>query len=115
MTKYLLRIEGSAVLLLALYFYTQTEMGWGWFFLLLLAPDLSMFGYMVNKKIGSYVYNLIHTYSLPLLLIILTFSLQQEFLVAIGIIWVAHIGMDRMFGYGLKYTTDFSSTHLQKV
>lgn len=75
MTKYLLRIEGSAVLLLALYFYTQTEMGWGWFFLLLLAPDLSMFGYMVNKKIGSYVYNLIHTYSLPLLLINTNFFL----------------------------------------
>ncbi|WP_404451518.1 DUF4260 domain-containing protein [Virgibacillus necropolis] len=115
MTKYLLHIEGFVVLMLALYFYAQTEIGWGWFFLLLLAPDLSMFGYMVNKKIGSYVYNLFHTYSLPLLLIILTFSMHQELLVAMGIIWVAHIGMDRMFGYGLKYATDFKSTHLNKI
>jgi hypothetical protein len=34
---------------------------------------------------------------------------------AIGAIWVAHIGMDRMLGYGLKYGDDFTHTHLGRI
>jgi hypothetical protein len=30
-------------------------------------------------------------------------------------IWIAHIGMDRMLGFGLKYPTRFNATHLQHV
>jgi hypothetical protein len=30
-------------------------------------------------------------------------------------VWFAHIGMDRLLGYGLKYPTDFKDTHLQRV
>jgi hypothetical protein len=30
-------------------------------------------------------------------------------------IWVAHIGFDRMLGYGLKYPTAFSDTHLGRI
>ncbi|AIM07305.1 hypothetical protein BAHan_3779 [Bacillus anthracis] len=33
----------------------------------------------------------------------------------IGLIWTAHIGMDRMFGYGLKYETEFKGTHIQRL
>lgn len=29
-----------------------------------------------------------------------------------GIIWTAHIGFDRMMGYGLKYSASFGFTHL---
>jgi len=35
--------------------------------------------------------------------------------VAISLIWIAHIGIDRVLGYGLKYPTAFKDTHLQKV
>lgn len=31
------------------------------------------------------------------------------------LIWLAHIGMDRMLGYGLKYPTDFKDTHLGRL
>jgi hypothetical protein len=31
------------------------------------------------------------------------------------VIWVAHIGFDRLLGYGLKYPTAFKDTHLGKV
>jgi hypothetical protein len=36
-------------------------------------------------------------------------------LLLVGIIWVAHIGFDRLLGYGLKYETGFKDTHLGKV
>ena len=33
----------------------------------------------------------------------------------LALIWVAHIGMDRLMGYGLKYPSAFKDTHLQHV
>jgi hypothetical protein len=35
--------------------------------------------------------------------------------VQIGLIWTAHIGVDRAIGYGLKYRSGFKDTHLQRV
>jgi hypothetical protein len=32
-----------------------------------------------------------------------------------ALIWLAHIGLDRTLGYGLKYPTFFEDTHLQRV
>jgi hypothetical protein len=36
-------------------------------------------------------------------------------MVAVALIWFAHIGMDRTVGYGLKYPSSFNDTHLQRV
>jgi hypothetical protein len=33
----------------------------------------------------------------------------------IALIWLAHIGADRLLGYGLKYPTAFKDTHLSRV
>ena len=30
-------------------------------------------------------------------------------------IWLAHIGIDRALGYGLKYSTGFGFTHLGRI
>ena len=38
-----------------------------------------------------------------------------RFIVALTIIWLAHIGFDRVLGYGIKYETAFKDTHLQRV
>jgi hypothetical protein len=35
--------------------------------------------------------------------------------VQLGLIWLAHVGADRLLGYGLKYPTGFRDTHLQRV
>jgi hypothetical protein len=32
-----------------------------------------------------------------------------------GAVLVAHVGMDRAVGYGLKYPTHFKDTHLQRI
>lgn len=115
LSKKLLHIEGLAVFVISIYFYAQVGESWWLFFVLLLLPDLSMLGYLVNTKIGSYIYNVFHTYLLPLLLIVGGEVLDNKTLLSIGIIWVAHIGMDRTVGYGIKYPEGFKETHLQKV
>lgn len=74
-----------------------------------------MIGYVKNTKIGAILYNMIHTYSLSVLLILVSLLLSNLTLLSIGFIWTAHIGMDRAVGFGLKYPADFKDTHLQRL
>lgn len=85
------------------------------FILLLLAPDISMIGYLVNDVVGAKCYNIFHTYSLTITIVLVGILLSNQLVLAIGLIWSAHIGMDRAIGYGLKYTTNFKDTHLNRV
>jgi hypothetical protein len=111
----LLRLEGAAFLFGAIALYAYLGGQWLVFVLLLLLPDLSALGYLVNPRAGSITYNLAHTYSLPVLLMALALAGQWSVGVQLALIWFAHIGMDRMIGYGLKYPTAFKDTHLQRV
>ncbi|TFB19550.1 DUF4260 family protein [Filobacillus milosensis] len=115
MNKVLLHLEGLAVLALSVYFYNHLDFSWLLFFVLLLTPDLSMFGYAVNNQVGAIIYNLFHTYILAIGFVLIGLILSNSLVLAIGLIWVAHIGMDRTVGYGLKYTTEFKDTHLNRV
>ncbi len=115
MPNILLRLEGTAVFLTTLYFYTQQGFT-GWvFWALLLWPDIAIVAYAVNKQSGAFLYNLLHTYAFPIMLIGLSVLFSLPLGLQIGLIWTAHIGMDRLFGYGLKYMDDFKSTHLGRV
>jgi len=111
----LLRIEGVAVLLTAVYLYHYLSYSWLAFALLLLFPDLAIIVYAINKKAGTIAYNLLHTYTFPLVLAVVSFAIASSIGLQIALIWIAHIGMDRTVGYGLKYTTDFKDTHLNRV
>lgn len=115
MNKFLLHAEGLAVLLLSIYFYQYNQFSWLLFFILLLAPDISMLGYLFNNKIGMIVYNIFHTYITTLIVIFCGSVFSIPVILAIGIIWSAHIGMDRMFGFGLKYSTGFNDNHLNRI
>ncbi|MEW9675169.1 DUF4260 domain-containing protein [Lentibacillus sp. L22] len=110
-----LRIEGLLVLALSIYVYFYLQFSWIMFVILLLSPDLSALGYLKNNKIGSIFYNLFHTYSIPMTIIIYSLLTHSQTLLMISLIWVAHIGMDRMLGYGLKYPTKFQDTHLNRI
>ena len=35
--------------------------------------------------------------------------------IQVALIWLTHIGFDRLLGYGLKYPSAFTDTHLQRV
>ncbi len=111
----LLRLEGVGVLVSALVVYV--DQGWSGLALavLILAPDLAMLGYLANPRIGAWVYNVFHVYTLPLALLVGAFVAEQPVGMQIAIIWLAHIGADRLLGYGLKYESGFKDTHLQRV
>jgi hypothetical protein len=113
--KAILRLEGAAMLACASAAYSQVGQGWRLFALLFLVPDLSMLGYLAGRRIGAVSYNIGHSYLLPVSLGGLGLLLSQHLIVALSLIWIAHIGFDRMLGYGLKYPTAFGHTHLGVV
>jgi len=115
MVKIILRLENLGILATSLYFYQQLHGNWLLFILILLSLDVSMIGYLKNKKIGSLLYNLVHNYLLALLLIAIGVYLQRSEVTSLGLIVSAHIGIDRFVGYGLKYPTSFKETHLKNV
>ena len=87
-----------------------------WLFLLLiLAPDLSMLGYLGGEKLGSRVYNVFHNYVGPLALIAVGIWQSVPLATLLGLVWAAHIGADRALGYGLKHPTGFKDTHLGRI
>lgn len=111
----LLRLEGMAVLIAAVTIYYHLR-GPAWLFIvLLLAPDLAMIGYLAGQKVGAVVYNVVHFYGLPLTLAGIALATGWQVGLLLALIWTAHIGMDRVFGYGFKYATDFKATHLGRV
>jgi hypothetical protein len=113
--RWLLHLEGACILALAVVVYHAGHFRWWMFAVLLFAPDLAMFGYLANVKIGAALYNLVHTEAGPVLLLVLCVAVPLLWLEPYALIWLAHLGMDRMLGYGLKYPTRFKDTHLQHV
>jgi len=113
--KIILHIEGLAVLLAAVAFYRHLGASWVTFAVLFLAPDLFMFGYLFGNKSGARIYNSVHTFIGPFLLWAVASILGQPSPMPVCLIWVAHIGFDRLMGYGLKYATAFKDTHLNRV
>jgi len=52
---------------------------------------------------------------LPLVLGAVGIVVGDSLAVQIALAWLAHIGIDRALGFGLKYSTAFDDTHLQRV
>lgn len=86
--------------------------GWGLFAGLFLVPDLSMLGYLANRRLGAALYNAGHTYLAPAALGAVGWGLGLPVLFGPALFWTAHIGFDRLMGYGLKYGAAFGATHL---
>jgi hypothetical protein len=108
-----LRLEGLAALAAAVLVYSRGGLSWLLFVILFLAPDLSFFGYISGPRVGATIYNIFHSYILPVALGTVMWVAGRS--LAIPLIWAAHIGFDRFLGYGLKYPTGFGDTHLNKL
>lgn len=109
--RILLQIEGGVVAAAAIWAYAQSGASWWLFAALILAPDLGMVGYLRSPAFGARIYNLAHTYALPVALAFLGVVVTPAAL-PVALIWIAHIGIDRALGYGLKYPGGFRQTHL---
>lgn len=115
MPRLFLHLEGLGLLAGSVFFYTNQQFGWGWFALFLLTPDLVMLVYMINKHWGEVSYNLVHTTIFPLILTVVSVLAGSSLGLQISLIWLAHIGMDRLVGYGFKYPGSFKETHFSRI
>ena len=111
----LLRLENAALAALAIGFYWMSGASWWLFAALILAPDIAFVGYLRGPKVGARVYNAAHSWIGPALAGAAGWFLQQPLVVAVALVWAAHIGIDRALGYGLKHETGFSDTHLGRI
>ncbi|MGH2973468.1 MAG: DUF4260 family protein [Solirubrobacterales bacterium] len=110
-----LRLEGLALLIAGLVAYGQLNGAWLALVPLLLLPDLSMVGYLSGPRAGAIVYDLVHNLVVALGAIGLGLWMGVGWLTIAGVVLVAHVGGDRLLGYGLKYETGFKDTHSQRV
>ncbi|KAJ9640620.1 uncharacterized protein PV06_02361 [Exophiala oligosperma] len=110
--RLLLRLEGACIFGSTIWAYSRLGQSWWAFAGLLLVPDLGMAGYLANTTAGAALYNTVHTETPPILLLCTALARNNKVLTGIALSWLAHIGMDRMFGFGLKYGTSFGHTHL---
>ncbi|MFH4918423.1 MULTISPECIES: DUF4260 domain-containing protein [Staphylococcus] len=110
-----IKLENAFVFIVTLCVYFMFDFSLWIFLLFLLLPDISMFGYIINKEVGSKIYNIGHTYILPILITLCYLLTKESILLQVSLIWLAHISMDRTIGYGLKYAIGFDKTTIQKV
>lgn len=108
--KTLLKAEELALFLGCIYLFSRLNFAWWWFPALLLLPDLSMIGYLINPAVGAIGYNLVHHKALGILIGLWGLATANQTLMLAGVILVAHSGMDRVAGYGLKYFDSFKHT-----
>lgn len=113
--RLLLHCEGLVVAAAAIAIYFYSDYRWWLLLLLALAPDVALAGRALGPRIGAATYNVAHTYVLPVALGAAGVIVEAGLAVEVGLIWVAHIGVDRVLGFGLKYPTSFKETHLQRV
>jgi hypothetical protein len=112
---FFLRIEGAAMFVAAIVLYFHADYQWWLFFVLLLAPDLAAAGYLLGPRLGAAVYDMGHLDAVPIALGVVGVLTDNDTAIKLALVWLAHIGMDRVVGYGLKYPTQFKDTHLQRV
>jgi hypothetical protein len=113
--RILLRAEGLAILGGAAVLYAEGDYSWLLFAILFLAPDLSFAAWAAGPRVGAAGYNVLHNLVLPIALGCYGVLADSRNAAAVSLIWLAHIGIDRALGYGLKYPTTFRDTHLQRV
>lgn len=116
MVKTLLRFEGAAICATCLYLlFFQLHTTWWLLPIFVLEPDASMIGYRFNPRAGAILYNLAHTFVLAIPITLLGLLTHTPLALATGLVLMGHIGMDRAFGYGLKYPSAFKDTHFGRV
>jgi len=113
--KHVLKLEELALFVLALISFNQLDYAWWLFFALFLLPDLSGLGYMENSRIGAISYNFFHHKATALAIYLIGYSINNPILLMAGTILFAHSTLDRVFGYGLKFSDSSDHTHLGMI
>ena len=110
-----LRVEGAAAFAAGLGGFLFLGLPWWAFALLLIVPDVSMVGYLRGPRVGAILYNVAHNLATGVGVAGIGLAIGSVPLAAAGAILVAHSGMDRIAGYGLKFPDSFQNTHLGRI
>jgi hypothetical protein len=113
--RFWLHAEGAAAFVAGTLLYLSRGGDALLFLPLLLLPDVGLLGYVRNGRIGAFTYDLIHNWAVGLVVLGAGIALSSDALWLAGAILIAHVGMDRAVGYGLKYAAGAKVTHLQRV
>ncbi len=113
--RFWLHVEGGAALIAAGVLDAHLGGNWLCALPLLLLPDISMAGYLGGPRLGSFTYNLVHNWAVGLAVLGLGAWLDSNALLLAGTVLIGHVGGDRLVGYGLKHTSGFKDTHLQRA
>ncbi|XUM20545.1 DUF4260 domain-containing protein [Bradyrhizobium oligotrophicum S58] len=113
--RLLLRLEGLVLAAAAIAFYARQGGSWWLFAALFLAPDVSFAAYLAGPRAGAVAYNAVHSTLAPAALLAVGLAAGQPLVVEMATIWLAHVGVDRLAGYGLKYADGFGFTHLGRI
>ena len=113
--EWVVRAEWAALFVAGLVLYLQLGGDPIWLLPLLLVPDVSMVGYLAGPRAGAVTYNLVHNLLGALVALAIGWFAGVAPVALAGAVLVAHVGMDRALGYGLKLATDFRNTHLGRI
>lgn len=110
--KTLICIEEAFLVLIT--FGLSIWLGYSWwlFIVLLFVPDISMLGYLFGHKTGAVIYNLFHLKAVAITIGIVGYLIGNNVTILSGLVLLGHSSLDRIFGFGLKYSDDFNHTHL---
>ena len=110
-----LRLEGVAAFAAGLALFGATGGNWLFVVPLLLLPDVSAAGYLASPRLGAATYNLFHNWVPGILTLGIGLWLASPAILIAAAILVAHVGMDRAVGYGMKLPGSFHDTHLGRM
>jgi hypothetical protein len=113
--KKLIKWEEAAMFVLSIYLFAPLHFAWWWWLVWILAPDLSMLGYLAGNRVGAICYNVVHHKGVAIVLYLAGVYIYNVNLQFAGLILFGHSCMDRGMGYGLKYFSGFQDTHLGKI
>ena len=110
-----LRLEGLAAFVVGLALFGASGGNWLLLIPLLLLPDVSAIGFLASPRIGTFTYNLLHNWVPGIVTLGIGVWLASSAIVLAAAILIAHVGMDRAVGYGLKLPSSFHDTHLGRM
>jgi hypothetical protein len=100
--KTFLKLEEVGFVFLAFHLFLGLDYAWWWFLLLFFLPDISLAGYLINKKAGTNTYNLVHHKALSVSLYLLGSFTQMPVLQLAGLVMFGHSSFDRALGFELQ-------------
>jgi hypothetical protein len=110
-----LRLEGLAAFVAGLVLFGVSGGDWLLLVPLIILPDISAIGYLAGPRVGAIAYNSVHSWAPGFIALLAGAWLASAAVLLVAGVLLAHVGIDRALGYGLKLPSSFGDTHLGRI